>query len=1313
MKPALEDIQQAYPSLESSLLREHWERLDERYFLSFDLAEIAKHVEALSKVSPAHPVELLFRSQAEGVTECTVLAFDYPFEFAMITGVLAATGFSIRSGDVFTYRIAATSQAAELRGHKPRRPSVTDANLRRRRIVDRFVGHISIPGVTFESWKIDFTNRIRQVFSLLEQQNPAALTEAKQLVNKMVAARLENLSMDLDPALYPVSMQMDNESGAATKLKVVSRDTPAFLYSFSHALSLQKLAIERVTINTIESRVEDDIEFVGIDGRKIRDVQILNQAKLSVLLTKQFTYFLSKAPDQYAALERFERLVLDVSALPEQGRWMDLLTNPRVLRDLARLLGTSDFIWEDFIRLQYESLLPMLDPVAEGRTFVEPPETIPARLKQILVGADTLEEAGRRINEFKDREIFLIDLDHILGPASDFRLLAERLTLLAEAVLDQTASLVYRILKNRYGTPRSAQETETSYAVLGLGKLGGADLGYASDIEVLFVYASAGETDGTLPISNAEFFEELVKQTSLLIRTKSESIFRIDLRLRPYGASGPLACSLESFSRYYAPGGPSHSFERLALVRLRAVGGDREFGRAVERLRDELVYADDVIDLSDLRELRRKQLREKVEPGQLNAKFSPGALVDLEYDVQIFQLRYGRLNPALRTPRVHEALDALTRAGVLTDEEGERLSAAYGFLRRLINGLRMLRGSALDLVLPLLDSDEFRHLARRMGYERAAGLDPERQLRLDFDTHTAAIRAFIAWEFEDELPASAPNMAGSPLHGAGLARNAATANETRRAFERPSPRERFGVGNVADLILSDHVSPAQRDRILRDYGFKNPDQAFLNIQSLVGKHGRRVTFAKLAVLACDILRRQSDPDRALNNWARFILSHQSVTERYDMLFYEPSRLEIILSIFSSSQFLADTIDRYPGFLNWVTVSEHLHRTRTRAEIESELRVLSGGLWDDGKWADELRTFRRREILRIGTRDMCMGVSTREIMAELSALAEAIIQIAVERIWARYRMEKELLWLVDYPAHRFCVMAFGKLGGQELNYSSDVDLLGIADPSSSAVQKNRPGRFQDEVFATVMKKLRGVLSDYSEYGYAYRVDLRLRPYGSQGQLVQPMSELVSYYRNYASLWEIQALLKARPVAGNLEVGFQLLEQIRPLLLKRFKAADIVETVDRLRQTAIKARMNDGSMAIDVKTGSGGIRDIEFLVQGLQLIHASSYPQLLNGNTLSALDALKEVGILSEAVVAQLGDDYIFLRKIEHYLQILEDRQIHALPSKPDELDALAKRVLGFGSTAHQFMKELTDRQDRVRASYQTYLIGAKDASGSSV
>jgi len=191
----------------------------------------------------------------------------------------------------------------------------------------------------------------------------------------------------------------------------------------------------------------------------------------------------------------------------------------------------------------------------------------------------------------------------------------------------------------------------------------------------MFIYGDQGTTDGNKKITNAEFFEELFKKAVLLIDTKREGIFRVDLRLRPHGKSGPIACSMEEFCRYYGAGESVHSFELLALIRMRRIGGDDELGKRIERLRNEFVFATNNIDLGELRALREKQLQEKTSHNKLNAKFSPGALVDLEYTVQILQYMYGRDYPGLQTPRIHTALEELVRAGIMTDQESDEIES--------------------------------------------------------------------------------------------------------------------------------------------------------------------------------------------------------------------------------------------------------------------------------------------------------------------------------------------------------------------------------------------------------------------------------------------------------------------------------------------------------------------------------------------------------------------------------------------------------------------------------------------------------------
>jgi glutamate-ammonia-ligase adenylyltransferase len=336
-----------------------------------------------------------------------------------------------------------------------------------------------------------------------------------------------------------------------------------------------------------------------------------------------------------------------------------------------------------------------------------------------------------------------------------------------------------------------------------------------------------------------------------------------------------------------------------------------------------------------------------------------------------------------------------------------------------------------------------------------------------------------------------------------------------------------------------------------------------------------------------------------------------------------------------------------------------------------------------EWLAELRRGRRREFVRLGIRDICLGAPIQEIMRELSMLAEAILQAAWEREAAEAGLSPE----------RICILAFGKLGGEELNYSSDIDLLALAPAEASGEEVERLGK--------AVTRLRADLSDHSAEGYVYRVDLRLRPYGRSGELIAGLDGALRYYRQSAGLWELQALLKARPVAGDLALGARFLEQAGERLRRPFPAKEVAASVTQLRRAA-RARLTRALPGgPDIKEGDGGIRDVEFLVQALQLIHA---PAVLDGNTVAALEALRDAGLLPPAEAEGLKRDYLFLRRIEHYLQIFEDRQTHTLPSEPAELAALARRTLGPEATGEHFAAELDACLQRVRRVWQARLAG---------
>jgi len=344
-------------------------------------------------------------------------------------------------------------------------------------------------------------------------------------------------------------------------------------------------------------------------------------------------------------------------------------------------------------------------------------------------------------------------------------------------------------------------------------------------------------------------------------------------------------------------------------------------------------------------------------------------------------------------------------------------------------------------------------------------MSPAQKLHLDFETHSAEVRVFVERHFgRDTLP-------GAPLV------------------------------TVADIVLSDSVPEEPARAALRAKGFEDPNRAMTNLRRIAGEADRRTLFARLAILVCDVLAHRPDPDMALNNWERFLQSLPDPQAHLRQILSQPMRLEILMSIFSASQFLADTLVRNPEFLDYIGRREVLHEPRSAADIAAELAHLSAETSDRTAWTDAVRRFRRREILRIGARDICLGSPTQSIMEEISDLADAVIGAALARIREEARSRSGA-----GSAPPFCVIAFGKLGGRELNYSSDIDLMGLCSGDDTSMDSAAP----------IMEALRADLSSHTVEGYAYRVDLRLRPYGTSGQLVFSVDSLRSYYTKNAAL-----------------------------------------------------------------------------------------------------------------------------------------------------------------------------------------------------
>lgn len=1266
------------PELDAEFVDEHLTRLGERYVTSFTEPQIIRHVRAAHRLGTEPSADVSIEATAFDRFSCTVVAFDYRGEFALITGVLGALGLSIEQGHAFTYArdqpSAEPGPAAHRRQRRrrvdPRRtpltPSGGAAEARKRvreRVVDRFIGRV--PPARAARFAEQAAAELRYALALLERDGRDV---AKRHVDELVA-RAVSAGPPADAVLYPVQVHTEAlPDGAGSRpgrarLAITSQDTPFFLYSFATALSTLGVVIDQVVITTQAGRIADEFVVSAASGSASVAAEDFAHIELAALLTKQFTHFLGRAPDPFAALGRFGHLAGELLQRPSRSGWAELLSDSAVLRGLARLLGASDYLWEDFVRLQYETLLPRLrDAGATG--YAEPAGTCVRRLADALQAAPADPAARKRaLNDFKDREVFLLDLDHLLTEGFGFRELSERLTELAEAVVAAAVAMAFEELRARHGAPCTFAGLPSRYAVLALGKFGGRALGYASDIELLFVYGDQGSTTGPDPLPNREFYHRLVRDTEELITAKREGIFDVDTRLRPYGESGPLACSLETFAAYYGVDGAALSYERLALVRLRAVAGDAALGGRVERLRDSILYTRGSLDMASLADLRTRQVREKCPDGVANAKFSPGALVDVEYTVQILQVVHGSANPALRTASVHAALDELRRLEVIDHGDAQALADSYDFLRRLINGLRMLRGSARDLLLPATDSAEYAHLARRIGYGGRGGLGEAAQLRTDFEVHTAAVRSFVDRRFGAE---SVP----------------------------------WGVAQVgpADLVLAAAADRQPGDaelQFLRRAGFRDPARAMRNVVGIASRSGTgepRRALARLMVLAFDDLRRGADPDMALNNWERFVAAQSDPPGHLARMLEQPVRLALLLSMFATSQFLVDTLVRHPQFLDWIADERRLHGPRSIDAMLADLRALSEQAPDRRRWLRSIRLFRRRELLRIAARDFYLGAPIAVTTGELATAAAAVMTAALERIGVD---------LFGEPLARgVAVLAFGKLGGRELNYSSDIDLVTVYDDDAGDAGLH-------ERAAALTAGLRQDLSEHTGGQHAYRVDLRLRPYGGAGELVTGSHAFADYYERRAGLWEVQALLRCRAVAGDVEFGQRLIDRLQPVVRRGFGHAEVADAIGRMRDAHVALATPPAGVArlrrgIDVKNGRGGIRDVEFLVQGLQLTNARDYPQVLSGHTPTAIERLADAGLLADGQARALAGDYALLRRTEHLLQVLDDRQVHAIPADGAALIALARRLLGAEATERTLVETLTAVTERVHAAYAAWL-----------
>ena len=916
----------------------------------------------------------------------------------------------------------------------------------------------------------------------------------------------------------------------------------------------------------------------------------------------------SADPDR--ALANFERLV---AALPNPSLFYHYLeTAPARLDLLVKVFAHSQALSDTLARnAAYFHFLIAPKTLQAPRTKISVATELARRLLPIRQAAQKYDV----IRQFRRRETLRVGVRDLTGVAPVEETTRE-LSNLADVCLQAVYEVAHAALCQKFKAPG------VRFAIIGMGKLGGQELNYSSDVDVIFVYDEDGPLTPTL--SKHEFCTTLSTEIIRQVGTKTAegTIFRIDLRLRPDGATGPLVRSLASCENYYAQSG--ETWERMALIKARGVAGDPALGDEFVQMLQPFVYARyaGTQVVQQMAVIKQRIESEIVRDDRLtrHVKLGIGGIREIEFIVQSFQVLRGGRAPQLRTWSTLRALPLLVKAQLLDAAAAAALGAAYRFLRNVEHRLQM----ELDLQTHTIPDEahaQYR-LARSLNFKTVA------EFAAAQNAHTSAVRK---------------------VYAAVLANAAATT---------PPP---------TDILITPTT--------LAQVGFTDPPAALQIIEQL--RHGTGVEhvsqrtqelFSRLEPTLLNTAGQLAEPDMALARLETFVSAYGSRGLLYELLNRNPQLVAMLLRLGDASRYFSATLAEQPDLFDEVCRGGVIGDARNATEMEAGLeRARQAGV----PAADQVRTWKRAEMLRIGIGDVMGVMDVEHVHRELTTLAEVCLRLAL----AETRQE---LGLAKLP---FAIIGLGKFGGQELGYGADLDVLFIGTGPKAIQLATRVMEF---------------MARPSDTGKLFEVDARLRPDGQAGVLTSSLAAHRDYYRNRAQLWERQALTKARCVAGDAALGTKFMRLVHTSAFTPPITPAQVAEIRQMRDRIETERGNPQHLELEFKTGRGGLIDVEFLVQTLQLRHGHAHPQLRTPRTLTALNRLTALGLVEEPDAAVLRSNYLFLRRIESTLRRAENTSVSCVPLTEPEQTHLAKR-LHFADAA-TFFTTYQHATHRVRALY---------------
>ena len=864
-------------------------------------------------------------------------------------------------------------------------------------------------------------------------------------------------------------------------------------------------------------------------------------------------------------------------------------------------------------------------------------------------------EAARLLGEFKHRCFLRITIGDLLGRLDVAGTMAAMSRLADECIRAALA------LTARLSGPQASPVAD-AFCVIAMGKLGAGELNLSSDIDLMYLCGNADDPDRQ---EAARRFGELF--TEIL----SGNCFRTDLRLRPGGRNSPLVVSLEAALGFYQSLG--QTWERAALLRARPIAGALHLGQRLIAELSRFIYRS-YLDFDTLRQLRamKRQIERELRSPDLvdrNIKLGYGGIRELEFIVQALTLIYGGRDPRLRAAETLAALSRFAAYGYMAAAQTRRLKDAYLFLRNVEHKLQAAAGLQTH-TLPV-GAEALAVLAARLGFGKDAAATA--RLMRSLKTH----RDLVATQFREML-------AGGEERGE--ARGSPAAHSAWTAAPEPQ-----------------RAAPA-----LAELGFtrSNESASHLGLLARGPSHApasprRRELLERLGPMLLDEIGVLADPDLALMNLASFIAAVGARTSFLSLLEEHPATRRVLLRLFASSSHLSTLFIRHPDMLDTLVRSDLARLRRPAAELAHELGGLIAASDDFERRLDAIRAFRHQEFLRIAIADLADGLELGDVQAELTRLAETVFGEALAL--ARAEVARRQPVSADL---KLCAIAMGRLGAAEMSYNSDLDLIFVYHETGEVAASGR------EAAARIVQKLIAILEARTREGYAYRLDLRLRPSGRAGPLVTSLAGFREYHRQSSAVWERQALVRARVIGGDDWLAAEVEQARHEFVFGRVLSGAEVEEIAAMRVRMEREIGIEDRRRLNLKQGRGGLVDVEFLTHLMALRYGNEFPALRVRGTVGLIRALAEAGLLGQSDAADLEADYHFLLRLENRLRIETDQPAWAVPTDPHQLTPLARRMgyAGVGAAA-ELLKELEHRRTRIRSTFDTTLARERASSTS--